>query len=230
MRRILLIDHPVTQRRDRARTHFEARGLDLTDCCPGTGDALPDPKGFDALVVYGGAEMLSSDLDNPKTAYLRDELTYVRAWIESDRPYVGFCLGGQLMAAAFGAEVAPHDEGLNQIGYHDVAPTAEGRGFLQQPTRMYQWHQEGFGLPDGAIRLATDEDFPNQAIRLNKAFGLQYHPEVDVSHYRFWMDELPHALRRPGAQSREQQLAEAPQSDAKTARWFEDFLDDWLKL
>ncbi len=230
MKRILLIDHPVTQRRDRARSHLEARGLSWTDCCPGLGDSLPDAKNFDALIVYGGAEMLSTDLEKEETAYLKDEVRYVRDWIESDRPYVGFCLGGQLMAAAFGAEVAPHDEGLNQIGYYEIAPTAEGRGFMGEATRMYQWHQEGFGLPEGAMRLATDGAFPNQAIRLGKAFGLQFHPEVDVSHYSFWLEQLPEALKRPGAQSLDQQMADAKDCDAKTARWFTDFMDDWLRL
>ncbi len=230
MQRILLIDHPVTQRRDRARAHFAERGLDTTSCCPGEGDALPDAGDFDALVVYGGAEMLSTDLGKAEMGYLRDEVRFVADWIASDRPYVGFCLGGQLMAAALGAEVAPHREGINQIGYYEIAPTREGRRFLDRPTRMYQWHQEGFGLPEGAVRLATDPAFPNQAIRFGKAFGLQFHPEVDASHYSFWLEQLPHALTRPGAQPREAQMAEAVESDAKTARWFEDFLDTWLKL
>ncbi len=230
MRRILLIDHPVTQRRDRARTFFQERGVETTSCCPGEGDGLPDAKGFDALVVYGGAEMLSTDLDKAETAYLREELRFIAEWVGSDRPYVGFCLGGQLLAAALGAKVAPHDEGINQIGYYDVAPTDEGRDFLMEPTRMYQWHEEGFGLPPGALRLATNAHFPNQAIRFGKAFGLQFHPEVDASHYSYWIDQLPHALSRPGAQAREHQLAEAAESDAKTGRWFEGFLDTWLKL
>ncbi len=230
MLRILLVDHPVTQKRDRARAHLSVRGHQLASCCPGKGDALPDPSGFDALVVYGGAEMLSTDIDEPKTAYLRDEMRFVSDWLASDRPYVGFCLGGQLMAAALGAEVAPHKDGLNQIGYVEVAPTPEGRDFLPEPIRMYQWHQEGFDLPRGAERLATDPTFPNQAIRAGKAYGFQFHPEVDASHYSFWLEELPEALKRPGAQSKTAQLAEAPRSDANTARWFEDFLDDWLML
>ncbi|GAB5467785.1 MAG: glutamine amidotransferase [Rhodospirillales bacterium] len=230
MSRILLIDHPVSERRDRASRSLAAQGHALTWCCPGRGEALPGIEDFDALIVYGGAEMLSTDLDKPETAYLRDELTLVQRWLERDKPLLGFCLGGQILAAALGAAVGPHREGLNQIGYYDIAPTVEGNGFLADTVKMYQWHQEGFDLPRDAIRLATGPDFPNQAIGYGKAFGLQFHPEVDASLYSHWFKEVPEALERPGAQSRELQLAQAPHCDPVTERWLETFLRRWVDL
>ncbi len=230
MRRILLVDHPVSQRHDRVSKHLAEEGHHLTWCCPGRGEAVPDQADFDALVVFGGAEMLSTDLEKPKTAYLRQEIDLVARWLAEDKPFLGFCLGGQIMAAALGAKVAPHEEGLNQIGYFRVDPTNEGRDFLPEPLKVYQWHQEGFDLPRDAIRLATDGDFPNQAIRRGKAFGLQFHPEVDASMYRHWIAEVPDALTRPGAQSVEHQLAQAPERDLETAAWLDGFLDHWTQL
>ncbi len=230
MRRILLIDHPVSQRRDRASKHLADEGHALTWCCPGRGEAIPDISGFDAMVLFGGAEMLSTDLEKPKTAYLRQELDLAARWLAEDKPFLGFCLGGQIMAAALGAEVAPHAEGLNQIGYYQIDPTEAGRDFLPEPIKMYQWHQEGFGLPQDATLLATDGDFPNQAIRRGKAFGLQFHPEVDASMYRHWIAEVPEALSRRGAQSVEQQMAESADRDLATAAWLDGFLDYWTRL
>lgn len=206
------------------------RGHDVTWCCPGRGEGLPAAADFDALVVYGGAEMLSTDLEKAETAYLREEVALVERWLASDRPFLGFCLGGQIMAAAMGARVAPHPEGMSHIGYYPVAPTEAAGDFLDGTTLMYHWHQEGFDLPEGAERVATGPDFPNQAIRYGKAFGLQFHPEVDASHYRHWVQEVPDYLGRPGAQPVEEQLAAAPRHDPLTRAWLEAFLDRWLDL
>ncbi|MBC6416605.1 MAG: glutamine amidotransferase [Rhodospirillales bacterium] len=230
MRRILLIDHPVSRRRDRASEQLAQRGHQLTWCCPGRGEALPPAADFDALLVYGGAEMLSTDLEKEETAYLRHELTYIRDWLSGGKPYLGFCLGGQLMARAMGARIAPHGDGLHQIGYYPLASDSGGAAFLPDFISMYQWHSEGFDLPPGATRLATGPDFPNQAIGYGKAFGLQFHPEVDASHYIYWIEELTEALDRPGAQSRDSQMAAAPLHDPKTAAWLEAFLDEWVAL
>ncbi|MEO1191290.1 MAG: glutamine amidotransferase [Pseudomonadota bacterium] len=230
MQKLLLIDHPVSERRDRASAHLKAIGRDLTWCCPGRGETLPDPKGFEGLIVYGGAEMLSTDLDQPDKAYLRQEVDYVAGWLASEKPFLGFCLGGQIMSLALGGAVGPHPEGINQIGYYEIEATATGREFLPEPLAMYQWHQEGFSLPDGVDRIATGPDFPNQAIRRGKAYGLQFHPEVGAEQYRYWIQEVPDALTRPGAQAAEEQLALAPELDPITERWLDGFLDHWTRL
>jgi len=228
MLRILLIDHPVIKRNDRASAHLAARGHRVVWSCPGRDEPLPNIEDFDAMIVYGGAEMLSTDLQRPETAYLNREVEAVQRWLERDRPFLGFCLGGQILAAALGGEVGPHPEGISQIGYYPVEPTEGAGDFLAETTLMYQWHQEGFELPPGAQRIATGPDFPNQAIRAGKAFGLQFHPEVDASHYSNWIAQVPDYLERPGAQPVEDQLALAPTHDPITAAWLEAFLDRWL--
>ena len=76
-KRILLIDHPFGRREDRAQAHLAERGHALTWCCPGRDEALPDHRGHDALIVYGGPEMLSTDLDRSETAYLRREADFI---------------------------------------------------------------------------------------------------------------------------------------------------------
>jgi GMP synthase (glutamine-hydrolysing) len=208
---VLLIDHPVGQRDDRASRLLSERGYRVEWVSPGKGDTLPEPADHHvAALVYGGAEDLSKDGDRP---YLQAEVDWVARWVETGRPFLGICLGSQILARALGARVAPHPEGVSEIGFVQVAPTAAADGFLDRPLHVYQWHKEGFDLPAGAELLATGETFPNQAFRYGaRAYG----------------DDAGHMLARPGAHPRERQLADSAAHDAAMAAWLEGFLERWL--
>lgn len=228
-RRVLLIDHPFWKREDRAQSYLAEQHHGLTWCCPGRGDALPASSEHDALIVYGGPEMLSTDLDRSETAYLRREVDYIERWIGTGKPMLGICLGAQMMAKALGAHVGPLEDGRYQLGFVGIDPTAEATGFLPSRLDVYQWHQEGFDLPDGAVRLATAPDFPNQAMRYGKtAYGIQYHPEAAPGMIRGWLDEFAGWERNLGADPREKQLADAERFDASMYGWFKGFLDRWI--
>ena len=59
------------------------------------------------------------------------------------------------------------------------------------PSAVYQWHVDVFDLPDGAVRLARSEQSENQAFRYGeRAWGLQFHPEVDAAALRGLDQEL----------------------------------------
>jgi len=225
---VILIDHPVGQRDDRASEMLAARGYRLEWCSPGRGDLLPDPAGdYQGAVVYGGAEDLSKDIDKP---YLRAEVEWIGRWVETGRPFLGICLGSQMLAQALGARVAPHAEGLREIGFVPVTPTVAADGFLDEPLHVYQWHKEGFDLPEGAELLATGETFPNQAFRYGeRAYGLQFHPEVTPSVMARWIDTAGHMLGHPGAHPPERQLADSAAHDVAMAAWLEGFLERWLE-
>ena len=93
---ILLIDHPVSQRDDRASVRLEAMGYAVEWCCPGKGEPLPAPTGAHiAVVVYGGAESANDDATH---AYLAAEMKWIEGWLETGKPYLGICLGAQLLA------------------------------------------------------------------------------------------------------------------------------------
>ena len=225
----MLIDHPVGQREDRASKMLEARGYAVDWCCPGRGEALPSTdRDYAAVVVYGGAENLS---EIEARCYIHDEIDFIGHWAGAGKPFLGFCLGAQLLASALGAEVRKHPDGLHEIGYYPVEPTDEGRaiGFLESPMHVYQWHQEGFDLPVGAQRLATGETFENQAFRYGeKVYGLQFHPEIAPAHFQRWIEEVGHMLESPGAHPEERQIRDGERLDPIMLDWFERFLDGWL--
>jgi GMP synthase (glutamine-hydrolysing) len=227
-RKALLVVQMDQARDDRVSRWLSEHGYALDYRFAAKGDPLPDPAQaeHDIAVVYGGPQSAN---DGPETPYIQDELDFIRAWSDRERPLLGLCLGAQLLAKAYGGKVGPHPEGLNEIGYADVAPTAAGRDVLPGPMRVYHWHTEGFEVPEGGELLARGEVFPNQAFRMGThAYGLQFHPETTVEIFTSWMTEASHMLDWPGAQPREAQLQDAQTHDPRLAAWLDGFMSWWL--
>ena len=226
-KRILLIDHPVSQRDDRASTRLTEMGFAVDWCCPGKGEALPAAESYAAAVVYGGAESAN---DSDTKPYIAAELDWIEGWLGTGKPYLGFCLGSQLLARVLGARVAPHAEGFHEIGYVPVTATPAADGLASGLSHVYHWHKEGFEVPAGAELLFQGPIFPNQAIRYgSNTYGLQFHPEVTVDSMRRWIRDAAHMLAAPNAHPAERQLADAALYDAPLAAWLDRFLERWVK-
>ncbi len=227
-RTVLLIDHPVGKRDDRASRMLAERGYALDWRCPGRGDDLPaaDDTQHCAAVVYGGPESANDDDSKP---YLRRELDWIETWVGQGKPFLGICLGAQLLARTLGARVVCHREGLHEIGYVAIAPTTASDGFLAEEMHVYHWHKEGFELPAGTELLAVGSTFPNQAYRYGTcAYGIQFHPEVTDRVLARWCAEAAHMLAAPGAHDAGRQVAESKRFDAPMRQWLDGFFDFWL--
>jgi GMP synthase (glutamine-hydrolysing) len=144
-------------------------------------------------------------------------------------PYLGLCLGAQLLTRAAGGKVAPHAEEHVEVGYADIRPTEAGRAWFKAPMKVYQWHREGMHLPDCCELLATNDTFPVQAFRCGpNAFGFQFHPEVTLEMKHLWTLQASESLKRKGAQQRGVHLSMHPLYDPPLGRWIDGFLDRWL--
>lgn len=145
------------------------------------------------------------------------------------RPFLGICLGAQMLAMQLGARVAPHPEGRTEIGYYPIRPTAAGLALCPDwPGHVYHWHREGFELPRGAELLAEGGDFPVQALRSGHAFGFQFHPDVTYAMMHRWTTRGHGRLELPGACPRHHHFEGRALHDAAERAWLKHFLDDWL--
>ena len=139
------------------------------------------------MVVLGGAQ---NALDDEKYSYFPALLELVRDFIDADKSVLGICLGGQLVARAVGAE--NQIGGAEEFGWHSVSLTdaAAGDAVLGSlPTEfpIFQWHDDTFTLPPGAVRLASNAVAANQAFRIGRAgYDIQFHFEADTSLVRLW--------------------------------------------
>jgi GMP synthase (glutamine-hydrolysing) len=151
------------------------------------GGMIPPLRDTSTVVVLGGAMGVH---DTGKHPFLLKVKDHIRAVLDSGKPYLGICLGGQLLADVLGANVSSGSHG--EIGTHSIALTGDGIDdplFRSIPGRFttFQWHNDSFAIPDGAVRLATSECCPNQAFRFwENAYGLQFHPEVNEKIVTSW--------------------------------------------
>jgi GMP synthase-like glutamine amidotransferase len=169
------------------------RGLALEVCRPYLGEALPAPDELAGLVVMGGPMGVFDVDEHP---HLAQELALVTAVARVDLPLLGICLGAQMLAAALGAPVYRGD--CDEIGAGSVTLTEHGRrdpvlgtsGLAELP--VIHWHSETFDLPRGAKLLASSALYPHQAFRAgSRAYGLQFHVEVDRALAAGWREHLP---------------------------------------
>jgi GMP synthase-like glutamine amidotransferase len=177
------------------------RGLPLDVRRMDRGEALPSAAAVAALVILGGPMGAYEPAAHP---YLLDEQHLLEAAVARNLPVLGICLGAQLLAAAFGARVYPGP--APEIGVADVKLTAEGSddpllGPAGPSFPALHWHGDTFDLPPGAVHLAATRPYANQAFRLgDRAWGLQFHIELDQTLAREWAEVLPRGASPTEAQ------------------------------
>jgi GMP synthase-like glutamine amidotransferase len=153
------------------------------------GDAIPELDPFDLMVVMGGPQDVWQEDQYP---WFRDEKAAIRKFvIDMQRPYLGICLGHQLLADATGGSVALAKN--PEVGVLTVSRTDAGRGdqlmrALPDPMTVLQWHgAEVTGLPENAAVLAKSDVCGIQACRVGKhAYGFQCHVEITADTVRQW--------------------------------------------
>lgn len=221
---ILIILHQEHSTPGRVGRLLRERGHALDIRRPRFGDPLPDTlDGHAGAVIFGGP-MSANDSED----WIKAEIDWINVPLREAKPFLGICLGAQMMVKTLGGRVAARHDARAEIGYWPITPTALGAALLDWPSHVYHWHSEGFEKPACCERLATGETFENQAIRRGRAFGIQFHPEVTHAMLCRWTVCADEKLAVPGAQDRVTQIAGRFQHDPAVHRWLEGFLDLWL--
>ena len=153
-----------------------------------------------ALVVLGGSMNADQAAEFP---FIDRERRLLAAAVEAGLPVLGICLGGQQLAAAIGGRVYPR--AVPEVGWLPVEIVRQD-GLLRDicsPFSALEWHAQSFTVPAEAEVLALRPGDPGvQAFRVGRrAWGVQFHAEVDESILRFWLrrDNKGVARRDPRA-------------------------------
>ena len=230
---ILVLQHLAIEHPGIFRDLWAERGACLHTVELDEGQAIPPLDGFDLMAVMGGPMDVWEEDIHP---WLAMEKAAIRRWVrELDKPFIGICLGHQLLAAALGGTVAPM--GKPEVGLADVALTQAGRddtlfADLGSTLEAFHWHgAEVVRPPDGAVLLAGNAACPVQAMRVGRhAYGIQFHVEIIATTVADWRAipayraSLETALGTAGAARLESDVAARLPAFAETARRLDENL------
>jgi GMP synthase (glutamine-hydrolysing) len=153
---------------------------------------LPALGDIDGIVSFGGIE---SVLDGG----LEAEAALMRSAVAADVPVLGVCLGAQLLAHALGGKVVRRPRRL--LAWTPLAGEWEGYGL--------HWNEDGFEPPPGAVELLQRPDGFCEAFRVQRAVGIQFHPEVDAAALDGWYAEWGYVLEQAGVTEADARAADA---------------------
>jgi GMP synthase (glutamine-hydrolysing) len=187
---------------------LRARGIAIDTVEIDEGDKLPDWQDVDLVVAMGGPMGAYDEADHP---WLSGEKQWIAQAVRAGKPYLGVCLGAQLLAASLGAKVSTGPS--PEVGVLPVTLTAEGQAdpvfsALEQDFLALQWHGDTFDVPSGGSRLGSSAAYQNQAFRFGAvAYAVQFHVEVtdhmlhEWQHVPAYRESARHALGESGFES-----------------------------
>ena len=232
--RILVFQHIACEHPGIFRDFLAADGVAWDAVELDEGEPIPSLDGYDALWVMGGPMDVWQEDAHP---WMGQEKAAIReAVVDRSLPYLGLCLGHQLLAVALGGEVGP--AATPEIGVLEVELTESGARSplfegLSRRGRCLQWHSaEVLREPEGATILASSPACRVQAMAVGaQAFGIQYHVELSAETVPTWgaIPEYEAALEKSlgaGALPRLEADAAANMSEfnATARRLYENFM------
>ena len=203
MKPVAIFRHAPSEGPGYFASYLERKAIDWRLVPLDEGRAVPrSARGFAGLVFMGGP--MSVNDDRP---WIIPALRLIADAVRQDVPVLGHCLGGQLLARAFGGEVraAP----VKEIGWGVVstADNALARDWLGpvQAFEAFHWHGETFSIPPGGTRVLQNAHCANQAFALGRHFGMQCHVEMTEAMIGDWVRggaaEIAQSRGSPGVQA-----------------------------
>lgn len=190
-KRILVFQHLRAEHPGIFRSFFEEDGFEWFVVELDEGESIPNLKDFDALWVMGGPMDVWQVVEYP---WLIDEKAAIRkAVIELKMPFIGICLGHQLLADALGGEVGPGEK--PEVGVMQVHKTEAGKQSpffknMSDTMNCLQWHgaEVKTAPPDMEILAASDLCGIQSLSMGDLVFTMQYHQEIIDTTVSDWSD------------------------------------------
>ena len=187
-----------------------------------SGDGFPNPENYDAVIVLGGPD---SATDN--TFKIVQEISQIKHCLNIKKPYLGICLGMQLMVKANGGEI---DDCEAEIGWgFDIDLTDAGKQDplfegLNETLPVFQLHGETVKLTNETLLATSDVEV--QAIKLGNAYGIQGHLELNQEMFELWMKKDPDLIDL----DYEKQMAQYHHLKFKYEETGRKLITNWLKI
>jgi len=186
---ILFIKHVENEGPGLLMPFFEGKGYSAVTVELWAGEKLPDSlAGIRAVISMGGPMNV---YEEGKYPFLKEEDIFIKEILKAEIPFLGVCLGAQLLAKASGASVGKSP--VEETGFHDVSLTDDGRKDplfrgVEGTFKVFQWHGDMFQIPPDGRLLAENVNCGNQALRVGEnAYGLQFHVEAGREMVIDWM-------------------------------------------
>jgi len=161
-------------------------------------EALPAPQEIDRAIVLGCPCSMNQYQQHE---WLKRLFAFTAEIVRQSVPSLSICFGAQLLARVLGARVEKND--VKEIGVYTTSLTEAGKedpifaGFDSE-FPVFHWHSDTFRIPFGATHLATGADCRNQAFRLGRLVGIQFHLEPQPEEIPLWCDEYHEELEEIG--------------------------------
>ena len=151
-----------------------------------------DLNAVSGLIFMGGPYSVN---DNHK--WIEDEKDLIRTAIQKDIPMMGVCFGAQLISKVLGAEVKPATK--MEAGWHTIKADASMLNNsqvlnLEDSFEVFEWHEDTFAIPDGAIPIFKGSSTENQGYVYGKILAMQFHLEMTEQMVTEWLDRYKECL------------------------------------
>ena len=186
--------------------------------------------------MLGGGPNVDQEKEYP---FLRAEKDVIRRSLEADIPYLGFCLGHQLLADALGADVGPNF--CPSVGFIQGRVTHEGHTHpvfhgIPKDLTLFKWHGQAVLPPvaDHIKVLVTSSECEVEAISVDDKpyiLGLQFDSHAaSAVDAKKWLEGDQEWLSQTSGVDAEAILQDAQTHEAIMGEQFKVFFNNYIRL
>ncbi len=176
-------------------------------------------------IIFGGP-MSANDADD----FVRREIDWIAVPLKESKPFLGICLGAQMLARHLGAAVYPHADGHAEIGYYPIRPTEH------RPHGLRSLARAGLSVAPRGLRSAGRRGAAGgrrhvsrcRRFAIGSGYALQFHPDVTHATICRWTTRGHERTLLPDAKPRAAHFADRAVYDPAGRAWLAAFLNHWL--